>query len=201
MQNLLYHSTPIIGIKSLIPLSHFGTFAAALENYGRKFIDINVEARAKWRAHVLDHELLACRISCDAKSIGPIPDWSSPAPMALLSKICCLFPQIISNEEFEEFKVGCSCYETYDDSATEKLLSLFNVNNVHYVSYINHIEDRDSISVCVIDPSILIIEERLQFTFDQICSSVKKSILYTNSNKRNFADELLGLLQDRIKIK
>ena len=139
-----------------------------------------------------------CSISKNAKSIGPVPDWLSPAPMGLLQKIRYLFPEIISNEEYKEFEVGYSYDEADDDPQAEKLLSLLGTKNIHCVSYRNYIEDRDSISICMIDPSMLIIEERLQFTFDQICSSVKSSTLYKATKHRNFADELLGLLRGRI---
>lgn len=197
MQNVLYHSTPNIGIKSLNPLSHLGTFSSALENYGRKFIDINLRARSQGRPYMLDHELLVCTINGNARSIGPIADWFSPAPMALLLEIYSSLPEIFSNEEYEQFKASCCGTKGYEKTAMKNLLNLFSIKNIHYVTYINNLEDCDSISICVIDPSILIIEERMQFTFDQIRSSVKNSTLYTNSSYQNFADELLGLLQNR----
>ena len=121
----------MVGIKSLKPLSHLGTFASALENYGRKFININILARAQGRAYLLDHELLVCSISKNAKSIGPVPDWLSPAPMGLLQKIRYLFPEIISNEEYKEFEVGYSYDEADDDPQAEKLLSLLGTKNIH----------------------------------------------------------------------
>ena len=198
MQNLLYHSTPVIGIKSLSPLSHLGTFEAALENYGRKFIDINITARAEGRDYELEHEILVCRLKPISNSIGPIADWASPAPLGLLSALRHSFPEIISDDGFEEFKENCGSDKAYDEPATEMLIKLLSARNIQYVSYSNYLEDRDSISICVVDPSIIIIEKRLQFTLDQICSSVKGSIVYNCSEHRNFADELLALLKARI---
>lgn len=196
MPSLLYHSTPFLGIQALVPLSHLGTYKAALETYGRKLVDVNLRAKTQNKAYLLNHEVLECSLRSDSNSIGPLEDWGSPHPLLLLRKISRSNPNIFNPDELQELNRELHEIEPElaENFAREKLLDLLRVNDIQYVSYKNNQEDRDSISICLIDPSIVTVERRLRFSNEQIHASVESSIYYTNTNQRDFADELLGLL-------
>lgn len=196
MPSLLYHSTPFLGIQALAPLSHLGTYKAALETYGRKLVDINLTTLPQNKAYILNHEVLECSLRSDSNSIGPLEDWGSPHPLLLLRKISRSNPNIFNPDELQALNRELREIEPEltEIFAREKLLDLLRIHNIHYISYINKEEDPGSISICLIDSSIVTVERRLRFSNEQIHASVKSSIYYTNTNQRDFADELLGLL-------
>ena len=163
MGNIWYHGTLDQGIKQFKTLSHFGNkFSACAAAARHNFLYENNKPRFLYEVEIklLDSEILT------------VLDWGKNDPIALCNTLREYFEPIDKNLEYVFNEIRLEGFElkkgnqVYKDLLNDKVSKELSKMGYKALSYLNDVEreNSDEISLCVIDTSIISIQNISSFT-------------------------------------